>query len=129
VRFADSDKAFTDTLIVVHLGGRRWRFEENPVWSEFAAWHDIVEADTVDGELIVRRVVEKSGCRTVKLFIPSGFSVSEQGVELCQRVLEAGGMWEVYAQGYLIMNVPDWGDVDWGGALDAALEAFERSRE
>ena len=129
VRFSDSDKAFTDTLIVTHLRDKLWRLEENPVWSEFAAWHDVVEADTVDGELIIRRVVESSGCRTIKLYVAPGFSTSEQGAELCERVLEAGGMWEIYAFGYLILNVPGESDVDWEEQLDEALQSFERDAD
>jgi hypothetical protein len=118
--------AFTEALVVEDMGDGLWRLGESPAWSKYAAWHDVVEADWEDGELIVRRVVEHSGCRTVRLFVPRRFPMSAAGMALCERLLGAGGMWEMYSEGFLILNFPAEGDVDWDAALEEALEVFER---
>jgi hypothetical protein len=128
VRFPDDEPSIApllDTLLVEPLGDGLWRLLESPVWSDYASWHDVVEAEELDGELLVRRVVERSGCRTIRLFVPQSFPQSQPGLKLCDRLLRAGGMWEMYAEGYLMMNVPQEGDVDWEELLDQALRSFE----
>ena len=129
VRFPDQDQAFLDTLIVEHLGSSLWRLQQTPFWSDYAAWHDVVEGAMEGNELVVRRVFDRSDCRTVRRPVPAGFVGSIVGMAFCACLVSAGGMCEAYSDGVATLNFPTESDVDWDAELRRAVEVFEGESE
>ena len=92
---------------VFQVGPRQWRLEQNPSFTEMAAYKDTVEGDFDENDvLIVKRVVEKSGLRTIRAEVPRMFYRFDFGKAVLDRVMEAGGRWEFTLSGILVVNLP-----------------------
>lgn len=107
----------------VQVGPNRWRLEQNPTFTEMAAYQDTVEGDFNEYDvLIVKRVVEKSGLRTIRTGVPRMFYFSDLGKAFLDRVMEAGGMWEITFWGILVVNLPEDQADELGELLNKACE-------
>lgn len=104
------------------VGPRQWRLEQNPSFTEMAAYKDTVEGDFDENDvLIVKRVVEKSGLRTIRAEVPRVFYRFDFGKAILDRVMEAGGRWEFTFRGILVVNLPEETADELGEMLQAAV--------
>ena len=104
----DEDDYIDEPVKAVQDGPNRWRLEQNPMFTEMAAYKDTVEGDfNEDRVFVVRRVVEKSGLRTIRTGVPRMFYFSDFGKAFLARVMEAGGMWDMLFWGILVINLPE----------------------
>jgi len=116
--------------LTTQAGPNLWRLEQNPMFTEMAAYKDTVEGDFNEyGVFVVQRVVGESGLRTIRTGVPKRFYFSDFGKAFLDRVMKAGGMWEIVFWGILILNLPE-GQADELGELflAACLEAECLSR-
>lgn len=67
----DVEGGDVETLWAEPLGGRLYRLDNSPFYAYGVSWRDVVEADPEvdDGLPVFRRVVEKSGHRTVRVLV------------------------------------------------------------
>ena len=103
----DEEDLIEEAVMAVEAGPNRWRLEQNPVWTEMAAYKDTVEGEVNEyGVFVVQRVVEKSGLRTIRTGVPKMFYFSDFGKAFLESVVEAGGMWDILFGGIFTYNVP-----------------------
>ena len=104
----DEDDYIDEPVKAVQVGPNRWRLEQNPMWTEMAAYKDTVEGEVDEyGVFVVRRVVERSGLRTIRTGVPRMFYFSDFGKAYLDRVMKAGGMWDMLFWGILVINLPE----------------------
>ena len=104
----DEDDYIDEQVNAVEVGPNRWRLEQNPMWTEMAVYKDTVEGElNEDGVFVVRKVVEKSGLRTIRTGVPRMFYFSDFGKAFLDRVMDAGGMWDLLFWGILVLNLPE----------------------
>ena len=77
------------------------------MFSEAVTWGDVVEADIEERCLVIKRLAEVSEFRTIRTLVPHLFYFSDFGKAFLDRVMEAGGMWEIIFWGMLILNLPE----------------------
>ena len=64
-----------ETLWAFDLGGGRYRLDNTPWYAYGVSWQDVVEATAdADGQLQFKRVLEKSGNRTIRIVADEPFS-------------------------------------------------------
>lgn len=108
----DENDELDQQLTAVKVGPRQWRILESPVFSEAVNYGDTVEGDfDEEGYFIIERVVKKSDFRTIRTMVPRKFYFSDFGKAFLERVMDAGGMWEIVFWGILILNFPE-GEAD-----------------
>ena len=97
-----------EDVYAVQVGPNRYRLAGNPMWTEMATYHDVVEGEVEeDGVFFAKRVVEKSGLRTIRTGLPRMFYFSDFGKAFLDSVIEAGGMWDILFWGIFVYNVPE----------------------
>ncbi|MDB4305996.1 DUF4265 domain-containing protein [bacterium] len=102
------DDYLEEPVQAVQVGPNRWRLEQNPMFTEMAVYKDTVEGDFNGYDvLIVNRVVEKSGLRTIRTAVPRMFYFSDLGKAFNDRVMELGGMWDMLAWGLFGFSYPE----------------------
>jgi hypothetical protein len=67
--------------------------------------------------------------KVVRLPVPPAFPTSIVGMAFRECLLQAGGMWKTHSGGFLTLNFPAEGDVDWDVELKQVLEMFEGERK
>ena len=97
-----------EQVLAVQVGPNRYRLEQNPMWTEMATFHDVVEGEVDEyGVFYVTKVVEKSGLKTFRTGVPPFFYFSDFGKGFLEKVIEAGGMWDILFWGILVFNIPE----------------------
>jgi hypothetical protein len=100
------DKA--ESLWAISLGNNLYRLDNSPWWAYGVSWKDVVEAvpDEPDGLPVFRRVMEKSGNRTLRLVLnlPADQSPNSQGI--LDKLIELGCSYEGANKKYIAINVP-----------------------
>ncbi len=92
----------------VQMGPNRYRLDQNPKFTEMASYGDIVEGEEDEyGTFVVRRVIEKSGLKTIRTGVSRMFYFSDFGKAFLDRVMEVGGMWDIFCWGNLVYNIPE----------------------
>ena len=104
----DEGDYIDEPVKAVQVGLNRWRLEQNPIWTEMAAYKDVVEgAFDQHGVFLVQRVAEQSTLRTIRIGVPRMFYFSDFGKAFLNRVMELGGMWDLVFWGILILCLPE----------------------
>ena len=117
----DQDDSVGEALAVSQIGPRRWRIEQNPIFSGAVAYGDIVQGDFDErGTLVVQRVAERSPLRKVHTLVPRMFYFSPAGKAFSDRLVELGGMWDMFAWGILVFSYPE-------DAHDEVSELFKKA--
>ena len=124
VRIEFPDSETIESLAVTVVSPGQYQLDESPVFSEYAKYGDVIEADVArDGLLVCRGVVSRSDLRTVRWLATSDFLASAAWEKLKTKVIEVGGNWEQVFGGYLILHYPKSADVDLERSLrDANVE-------
>lgn len=119
ITFPDSDSI--EELIVSPRPDGCFRLEETPAFSEFASYGDTIQADVAqDGLLVCRKVVARSGLRTVRWLVSENFIGSAAWASAKDRLMACGGNWEQLFGGYLILHVPRDNIVEFEDILEQA---------
>jgi hypothetical protein len=93
--------------MVTVLQEGRFFLQETPAFSEFASYGDTILAEPDrDGVLHCRRVVARSGLKTVRWLASRDFVESAAWVSAQDRLMASGGNWEQLFGGYLILHIP-----------------------
>ena len=105
---AEEGDYMEEDVLAVKVGSNRYRLAENPMWNEMAAFHDVVEGKIADDRVFyVERVIEESGLKTIRTGVPPYFYFSDFGKGFLDKVVEAGGMWDILFWGILVFNIPE----------------------
>jgi hypothetical protein len=112
------DGASFESTQVTALGPDQYRLEATPVFSEAAAFGDIIEA-TKDAkeQLLFHRLVEKGHFRSYSYLLSLRVVESPEFTALCDEVLHLGGMWEQVFGGWVVLHVPETSDLDVEAAI------------
>jgi hypothetical protein len=96
-----------ETLWATPVGRDLYRLDNSPSWAYGISWNDVVEAH-LDGEgaLRMKRVAEKAGHRTVRVFFPRDEVDSFEAKLILQGVTELGATYEGMNPTYLAIDVP-----------------------
>ena len=96
-----------ETLWADPVGPDLYRLDNSPFWAYGVSWRDVVEAHPdPDGMLRMTRVVEKSGHRTVRVFMKPGIDNSPEAKAVMDGVRELGASYEGMNPTYLAIDIP-----------------------
>ncbi|HEY3704879.1 MAG TPA: DUF4265 domain-containing protein [Terracidiphilus sp.] len=93
------------------LGSDLYRLENSPFYAYGVSWQDVIEAQPTDGTLEFRRVVEKSGHRTVRVILDLT-SKSEPGKHVLDQIVDMGCTWEGMNTKLICIDLPASGSLD-----------------
>ncbi|HSY49082.1 MAG TPA: DUF4265 domain-containing protein [Thermoanaerobaculia bacterium] len=98
-----------ETLWAFDLGGNRYKLDNTPWYAYRVSTGDIIEAvqEDPDGFPVFRRVVEKSGYRTVRIVSDNDFSD-----DLFEEIKALGCSFEGATRRYVAINVPSSVELD-----------------
>ena len=103
-----SEVGRVETLWVISLGNNLYQLDNSPWFAYGVSWQDVIEAiATKENELpVFRRVVKKSGNRTLRLLLdpPAGESEKSQGI--LNKLIELGCSYEGANPKYIAINIP-----------------------
>ncbi len=92
----------------VRVGPNRYRLDQNPKFTEMASYGDVVEGEEDEyGNFVIRRVVGKSGLKTIRTSVPRMFYFCDFGRAFLDKVMDVGGMWDIFCWGTLIFSIPE----------------------
>ena len=101
------EEEHVETLWADPVGPDLYRLDNSPFWAYGVSWHDVVEAHPdPDGMLRMTRVVEKSGHRTVRVFMQPGIDASPEAKAVMDGVRELGASYEGMNPTYLAIDIP-----------------------
>lgn len=96
-----------ETMWTTPLGGGRYRLENFPFFMYGLSYHDVVYARRGrDGRPVFRRIVQKSGNRTVRVAFDEGFFDSAEGERFRNRVEEYGSSFEGATKRFIAISIP-----------------------
>jgi len=96
-----------ETLWAEPVGPDLYRLENSPFWAYGVSWLDVVEAHRdADGQLIMSRVADKSGHRTVRVIFEAGADESPQAEAILDGVVALGASYEGMNPRYLAIDIP-----------------------
>jgi hypothetical protein len=125
IKFPDSDTI--EHLIVTVLPEGRFLLQETPAFSEFASYGDTILAEPDgDGVLRCRKVVARSGLKTVRWFASKDFIESATWENARDRLMACGGNWEQLFGGYLILHIPMDSIADFQDVIEEARRDSSR---
>lgn len=105
VLLQEEDKV--ETLWADPVGPHLFRLDNSPFWAYGVSWRDVVEAHPdPDGMLRMIRVVEKSGHRTVRVFLERPADASPEAQAVLDGVVALGATYEGMHPRYLAIDVP-----------------------
>ena len=98
-----------ETLWAERVGPDRYRIDNSPFWAYGVSWQDVVEAQPdPDGMLRFCRVVEKSGHRTLRIFLKPPADQSENSQSILDGLNAIGATYEGMNPSYLSVDLaPD----------------------
>jgi len=98
---------YVETLWAERVGPDLYRLENSPFWAYGVSWLDVVEAHPdADGQLVMSRVAEKAGHRTVRVFFDSDADESPAAKAVLDGVVALGASYEGMNPRYLAIDVP-----------------------
>ncbi|MEM1245995.1 MAG: DUF4265 domain-containing protein [Acidobacteriota bacterium] len=99
------------------VGPDRYRLENTPIFAYGASYRDVVEAELADDATpVVRRMLEKSGHRTLRLLFEEEIDPSKATPELLDRLAERGCCWEGFSGRLVAIDIP--AAIDFDGVVD-----------
>lgn len=108
-RVHDSEgPSHVETLWATALGDDRYRVENSPFYAYSVSWEDVVIApfDADEGFPTFRRVLSKSGNRTVRVIFEPPIEPGNVSDDLLHGLLALGCSYEGASSSYLAINVP-----------------------
>jgi hypothetical protein len=108
-RVADDDgSASVETLWAFDLGDDRYRLDNSPFFAYSVSVGDVVLApvDPDEGRPTFKRVVEKSGNRTVRVILDPPLATGNASDSVVQELLALGCSYEGANPGYLCIVIP-----------------------
>lgn len=111
-----------ETMWATPVGDHRYRLENSPFYAYQVSWLDVVEAlPDSDGLPVFKRMIAKSGHRTVRLIINPGVDEAPARRQVLDHLVTLGCSWEGYNPRYFSIDVPAEVDL-------AAVAAFLTER-
>ena len=96
-----------ETLWAECVGPDHYRLDNLPFFAYGVSWLDVVEAYPDDnGQLVMSRVVEKSGHRTVRAIFDPGVDQSPEARAILDGVVALGASYEGANPRYLAIDIP-----------------------
>ena len=103
--FPDTD-GDTEQLLAQRVAEGFYRLWESPVFSEMAAYGQIIEVERAANAWRFLRVAGPSGLKTYRYLAPTGFVDSSHWQHFRARLKAVGGEWEQVFGGLLVLHVP-----------------------
>lgn len=98
-----------ETMWATPLGENRYRLENSPFFAYGVSWQDVVDArpqpDDSSGIPVVRRVVRKSGHRTLRLILVPGKDEAPEQERVLQELATLGCTYEGYNPRYFVLDL------------------------
>lgn len=96
-----------ETLWAERVGADRFRLQNSPFWAYGVSWLDVVQArPDATGMLAMTDVVEKSGHRTLRVFLDAPPNESPRDAAILQGVNALGCTYEGMTSRYVAVDVP-----------------------
>ena len=104
----DDGSAQVETLWATALGKDEYRLENSPFYAYSVSWEDVVFAplDPAEDRATFRRVVKKSGNRTVRVIFDPPVKDGNESDQVLQGLVELGCSYEGANRGYMSINIP-----------------------
>jgi hypothetical protein len=105
---AEDGSTDVETLWATALGDDQYRIENSPFFAYSVSWEDIVYApyDPTEERPTFRRVVRKSGNRTVRIVFAVPVESENASDEILQGLVALGCSYEGASRTYLSINIP-----------------------
>lgn len=129
-----------ETLWAEPVGQDLYRLDNLPFFAYGVSWLDVVEAHPDDnGQLVMSRVVEKSGHRTVRVIFDPGVDQSPEARVILDGVVALGASYKRANPRYLAIDIPPGVDlmgiaryltehgVEWEHAVPRHSELYQGS--
>ena len=96
-----------ETLWAERVGADLYRLDNSPFWAYGVSWLDVVEAHAdADGQLVMSRVAQKGGHRTVRIIFDAGVDESLEAKAVLDGVVALGASYEGMNPRYLAIDIP-----------------------
>ena len=96
-----------ETLWAERVGEDLYRLDNSPFFAYGVSWQDVVEAHPdAHGMLVMSRVVEKAGHRTVRVIFDPGVDESPDARRILDGVVALGASYEGANPRYLAIDIP-----------------------
>jgi Domain of unknown function (DUF4265) len=104
----DDGTAEVETLWATELGNDEYKLDNSPFYAYSVSWQDIVYApfDPIEERPTFRRVVRKSGNRTVRVIFEPAVEAGNSSDQLLQGLVALGCSYEGADRGYMSINIP-----------------------
>jgi hypothetical protein len=124
-----SDGFLYEPVEVSELVPGQFLLHWSALWMEEPAFlGDVIEAEPDEkGGYRFRRVVERSGMRTMDWLLPREVTESAELAELCDAIERHGGLWERVTGGCLFIHLPPDSVFDAEKELERVLERVRAS--
>lgn len=108
------DEVYVETPWAVRVGKNRFRLENSPFYAYRVSFGDIVEAVSQRGisSFLFKRVIEKSGNRTVRVILDPPSDKSRKSKKLLEKLVEMGCSYEGANPAYIAVNIPPEVDLE-----------------
>ena len=98
---------YVETLWAERVGPDLYRLDNSPFWAYGVSWLDVVEAHPgPDGQLVMSRVVDKAGHRTVRVMFDSDADDSPDSRAILDGVVALGATYEGMNPRYIAIDIP-----------------------
>lgn len=110
----DDDSSDVETLWASAMGDDHYRIDNSPFFAYSVSWQDVVYApfDDAEGFPTFRRVVTKSGNRTVRVVFEEGVQPGNRSDRVLQGLVALGCSYEGANSKFFSINVPPGVDLD-----------------
>jgi Domain of unknown function (DUF4265)/Uncharacterized protein conserved in bacteria (DUF2314) len=108
------DEVYVETPWAIRVGTNTFRLENSPYFAYRVSFGDIVEAIPQKdvSSFLFKRVVEKSGNRTVRVILDPPSDKSRKSMKVLESLVEMGCSYEGANPGYIAVNIPPEVDLE-----------------
>ena len=104
----DDGSAQVETLWATSLGNDEYKLDNSPFYAYSVSWEDVVYApyDSIEEHPTFKRVLRKSGNRTVRVIFDPPVQDGNPSDEVLQGLVALGCSYEGANRGYMSINIP-----------------------
>ena len=106
-RIEDGDNVNVETLWAIKIGDNLYELDNSPFFAYNVSWKDVIEAlPGSDGRLEFKKVVKKSGHKTIRVIFDPPVNQSAASKKILDDMVEMGCSFEGANPAYIAVDIP-----------------------
>ena len=106
-RVQDGEGVNVETPWAKRIGKSKFQLDNSPFYAYDVSWEDIIEAvPDEEGVLVFKKVIQKSGNRSVRVIFDPPIDKSEESKKILDGLVDMGCSYEGANPGYICVNIP-----------------------